>query len=160
MIISILITIPSSFSLYGQEKPFAATHWGYSGGLEFNRFSSNTNFATGVNLSYSPMENRYAVFSLRAVAAYNFADTYGGDFAWRFQFPFLYSSKTQLFIGVEQGICYVNKDDGAWWTLTINGTLSGRIFLGKQFFIEPYGRVGLPVLFAVGILVGMRYSYK
>jgi hypothetical protein len=159
VIIVILLAISPSLSALGKERPAAVTHWGFAGGVEHNRFSQETKPAIGLNLSFSPMENRYAVFSLRAIVNYNFSETFGGDFAWRFEFPVLYLSKVQLFIGVEQGVSYININNNGWWTLTINGILSGRVFLGRQFFIEPYGRIGLPVWFAAGILVGMRYDY-
>jgi hypothetical protein len=89
----ILVAIPPSLSAQEQKRPAAVTHWGYAGGLEFNRFSSSSSPAIGLSLSYSPMENRYAVFSLRTMAAYDFSDTFGGDFAWRFEFPVLYLTK-------------------------------------------------------------------
>jgi hypothetical protein len=159
IIMVILIAVPPALSAQTQERPAAVTHWSYAGGLEFNRFSLGANAAIGLNLSYSPMENRYAVFSLRTTVNYNFSTTFCGDIAWRFDFPVWYRSKIQLFLGVEQGVSYINIGNNDLWTLTINGIVSGRLFLGKRFFIEPYGRIGLPVWFAIGVLVGMRYTY-
>jgi hypothetical protein len=152
-----------SVPLAAQENGNAgsASHWSYYGGLEFNRFSPGTNPAIGVTLGYSPLENRYAVLSLRALASHDFSRTFGSDFVWRFQFPLLYRTKTQLLIGIEQGLSYTTASEtDKQLNLSFNGILSARIFLGNQFFIEPYGRIGFPVLYAGGILTGMRYDYN
>jgi hypothetical protein len=163
VLVLILILIVITPALFAREQGgrFAVTYWSYCGGIEFNRFSQDTNPALGINLNFSPLENRYALFSVRATVVNNFSGAGGGDVAWRFAFPFLNRTKVQLLVGIEQGISYINiKDSKEVWTATINGMLSSRIFLGKQFFIEPYGRFGYPVFFAGGILAGMRYNYK
>jgi hypothetical protein len=151
---------PLSLSAQKNDSSGAVTHWSYSGGLEYNHFSPHPGGAVGIHLNYSPIENKLTVFSLRTTVSYDFTDSAGGDFAWRFAFPLLYRTKAQLYIAAEQGVSYIKAKNNEQWTTTTNGVLSVRIFLAEHFFIEPYGRAGFPVLFAGGVLAGMRYNYK
>ncbi|MDR3303377.1 MAG: hypothetical protein LBS86_03100 [Treponema sp.] len=145
--------------VYTQERR-EDTYWGFATGLEYNGFTLQGG-AGAWALTYSPIENRFAIVSLRMTLDSNFSTTVGGDFAWRFMLSIARFARFQLLGGVEQGILYASVTPGRdRWSMTLNGILSVKAFLGEHLFIELYGRGGYPVMYAVGLSIGLRYLYQ
>jgi hypothetical protein len=138
----------------------AINYMSYAGGVEYNRFSPHNTGAAGVYLEYSPIENRLARFSLRATLSNDLIDTTSGDLGFTFALSPLYFSKVQLYVGADQGVFYSLAADIGKFSLALNFLLGIRIIITEHFFIEPYGRIGLPVMFAGGMLAGMRCNYE
>jgi hypothetical protein len=62
-------------------------------------------------------------------------------------------------VGADQGVLYsVTTGNTGSFSLTIGVSLGLRIMITEKIFIEPYGRIGLPVQFAGGVLAGVRYN--
>jgi hypothetical protein len=163
LFISALIT-PAA---YAQEAPPenytpVIEHWSVSGGLEYNAFSVRGRPEPAVFFQYSPAENRYGFVSLRS-AVMLAPDMTAGDLALRV--AFLVPSRPQaqmrvrFFFGAEVGLWYTEISGSQTVVTSTSGVAGLRIPIGNHFFIEPHLRAGVPVLFAGGILAGMRFNY-
>lgn len=116
-------------------KNFAA---GAVFGFDYNMGSS---FAIGINLTASSNFSGITVIEPAAMFRWYFSD----------------GTHTGWFIQADTGVSLV-LEDGEVSPLFLGGLRGGlRLPLGDMFFAEPFGRVGYPFMFGVGVLAGVRF---
>ena len=125
-------------------------------GLEFN-MNSRDNFAAGAVLAFD-----YNLFSSFAVglnvsASNNFDGIFVIEPAALFRWYFLGGNGTGWFVQADAGAYLVFEDEDIT-PLFMGGIRAGlRLPVSDMFFIEPFGRVGYPFMFGIGILAGIRF---
>jgi hemin uptake protein HemP len=125
-------------------------------GAEWNMNSRN-NFAGGAALAFDHNLGASFALGINAAVSYNFAEIVVVEPAAFFRWYFLGSNHTGWFAQTDLGAYLVFEDDELT-TLFLGGLRGGiRLPLGNTFFIEPYGRVGYPFMFGVGVLAGVRF---
>ncbi|MCL2805917.1 MAG: hypothetical protein FWD26_08270 [Treponema sp.] len=128
-------------------------------GLEMN-MNSPEYFAGGVSLNFD-YNLPIPVFSFSAGANITFSNNFAGisllEFSGMFRWYFLSKEHKGWFVQINLGSNY-SGIEGA--PIALVSELRGgiRILLGN-FYIEPYGRVGYPVVWGVGFIGGIRLPW-
>ena len=114
----------------------------FAGGTFFNfdyqlpRFAS-LGFSLGVNSNFDNIHIIEPVFLFRA---YRAEDEFAG-----------------LFFQSELGASFIFEDEELTRRPRIGFGTGYRILLGSSFFVEPYGRIGYPFAFSLGVAGGIRF---
>jgi hypothetical protein len=125
-------------------------------GPEWN-MNSRENFAGGAVLAFQFNLGSSFAIGINAAASTNFAGITVIEPAALFRWYFLSKSHTGLFAQADAGAYLVLEDDEIT-TLFMGGLKGGiRLPFGDMFFIEPYGRIGYPFAFGIGVLAGVRF---
>jgi hypothetical protein len=158
---AIFIIYVLSCSSVVQAEQREALHWSFAAAVEYNGYSPSAYGAGGVSVVFSPLENRFSTLSFRAILNYNFTDMTGGDFAWRFLFALASWSHVRLLFGLEWGLGYAAANTNRkGLMMTLAGVGCIKLFFGKHGFVDLYIRGGYPTYYAVGIGLGLRYTYQ
>jgi hypothetical protein len=119
--------------------------------------NSRENFAGGLVLGYD-----YTIdssFSTGAVvtASSNFTGIAVIEPAAMFRWYFLPDIHKGLFAQADAGVYLVVEETGTR-ALFLGGLRAGiRLPLAEKFFIEPFGRIGYPFAFGIGVLSGINF---
>jgi len=151
----LLIVLLFSFTqgIFSQEErvnPFSI-----GAGPEWNMDSRHL-FAFGavLGLTYNLPRNFAVGFDFSASS--NFRDThvFEPDLILRYYF---FRPHSGLFVQTDFGAFFMFEEDGT--TSLIEFGLRGgyRHLLGNRFFLEPYGRLGFPFAFGLGLIAGVRF---
>jgi hypothetical protein len=136
---------------FAQEKKMSAGL-----GLEWN-MDSRHNFAGGTLLSFDYKRQRFVSLGFFVAGSSNFSDTHVIEPAFVFRAYYKEYEFAGLFFQSELGISFIH-EDGERWTLPLVGVGVGyRKLLGSLLYIEPYGRMGYPFAFGLGVIGGVRF---
>jgi len=135
------------------EKKFAV-----SLGLEWD-MNSRKNFAGGLALGFDynlPVAIPFAV-GMTVTVSSNFTGIVVIEPAALFRWYFLGKRHSGFFAQADAG-AYLVIEDEELSPLFLGGLRGGfRLPLGTMFYIEPYGRVGYPFMFGIGVMAGIRF---
>jgi hypothetical protein len=125
-------------------------------GPEWN-MNSRDNFAAGTALSFDSRLPHSFALGLNAGASTNFSGITVIEPAALLRRYFSTSGDSGLFIQAEAGASLIF--EGGEITPLFAGGLRGgfRLPLKASFYIEPYGRIGYPFVFGIGMAVGIRF---
>jgi hypothetical protein len=137
--------------VFAQEKKMAIGL-----GPEWN-MNSRHNFAGGAVLSLDfNLPSQFAL-GLTATGSDNFNGINVIEGAVLLRRYFLNNGHTGLFAQADAGI-FIILEDGELTSLPLFGIRGGfRHPLGSFFYIEPYGRLGYPFAFGIGLLAGILW---
>jgi len=137
-------------SLCAQEKKFAAGL-----GAEWN-MNSREYFAGGAALSLDYNLPRFFALGLGLCASANFSDTVVLEPSALLRWYFPRKGYTGLFAQIDAGAFIIFEDEEIT-PLFLGGLRAGyRLPLGQSLYVEPYGRLGYPFVFGVGVVAGIR----
>jgi len=124
-------------------------------GAEWN-MNSRENFAGGAVMAFDyALPNSFAV-GLNATASSNFSGITVIEPSALFRWYFL-GGYSGFFVQADCG-AYLILEDGEFTAMFLGGLRSGfRVPLKSKFYIEPYGRIGYPFVFGVGVLAGIKF---
>ena len=125
-------------------------------GLEWN-MNARENFAGGAVFGFDYNLPYFFALGLTVTYSNNFSGISVIETAALFRWYFLENGYTGFFAQADAG-AYLVLEDGEFIPLFMGGLRVGfRLPLGELFFIEPYGRVGYPFVFGIGVMAGMRF---
>ena len=125
-------------------------------GLEWN-MNSRHNFAGGAILTFDYKLPRFAAVGILLGGSSNFKNTHIIEPAVLFRAYFQEYEFTGFYFQCELGASFIH-EDGDLWTVPLVGYGGGyRLPLGPSFYIEPYGRLGYPFAFGIGLIAGIRF---
>ena len=123
-------------------------------GPEFN-MNSRKNFAGGLVIGFDYMVSHNYAAGLLFTASHNFNGFTSIEPAALFRWYFLKSGGTLFFAQAEAG-AFIFFEDGETTPLFLGGLRGGFRKPMGSFYVEPYGRIGYPFTFGIGILAGIR----
>ena len=123
-------------------------------GAEWNMNARNTH-AGGAVLAFDySFKNIFAV-GINATASTNFSGIVVVEPAAFFRWYFV--QRIGFFLQADAG-AYLLFENKEMTTIFLGGVRLGlRIRIGETFFLEPYGRVGYPFMFGIGLMAGVRF---
>jgi len=128
-------------------------------GLEWN-MNSRENFAMGGVLSFDVNLGSSFAAGINATFSANFFGFYVIEPAALFRWYFLGKNHTGFFAQAEGG-AFIIFDNNKTSIMPLGGLRAGfRLPLGQKFYIEPYGRIGYPFAFGMGVMAGIRIPNK
>ena len=148
--IVILLLICSLYA-FSQENRIAAGL-----GPEFD-MNSRHNFAGGAILSFDINLTSRLALGATFGGSTNFTTVKVMEPAALFRFYFLENPSGKLFGQVDAGIFLLYEDGYDVYPMALVGVRAGmRKYLGSLFYIEPFGRLGYPYAFGLGVMAGIR----
>ena len=125
-------------------------------GPEWN-MNSRHNFAMGGAMALDfKLPNSFAI-GLNFGASYNFKGITVMEPSGMFRWYFLGSGKKGFFVQADLG-AFLIFEESELTIMFLGGLRSGiRIPLGKSFYVEPFGRLGYPFAFGIGVMAGFRF---
>ena len=155
LIFIILFLVCSTF-LFADEAANKTSKAAVSIGPEWN-MNSRENFAAGGVLAFDLNLGSSFAVGINATISTNFDEIIVIEPAANFRWYFLGSDHAGWFVQADAGAYLVMEDDDLT-PLFLGGLRAGlRLPLGNTLFIEPFGRVGYPFAFGVGVLAGVRF---
>ena len=125
-------------------------------GPEWN-MNSRENFAAGGILAFDLNIGSSLSIGINATVSTNFDEIMVIEPVANFRWYFLGSNHTGWFVQADVG-AYLVMEDGDLTPLFMGGLRAGlRLPLGETLFVEPFGRVGYPFAFGVGVLAGVKF---
>jgi len=118
--------------------------------------NSRVNFAGGGVLAFDyALPHSFAV-GLNVTASNNFSGITVIESAVLFRWYFL-GGYTGFFVQADGGASFL-LEDGEFSHVFLGGLRGGfRLPLKSKFYLEPYGRIGYPFAFGVGVLTGIKF---
>ena len=125
-------------------------------GPEWN-MNSRENFALGGVFTFNINFASIFAAGINVTVSYNFSSIIVIEPAALFRWYFLGSNYNGWFLQTDLGAFLVLEEEHIVPVFT--GSLKGGIRLpfGETFFIEPYGRIGYPFMFGIGVLAGVKF---
>jgi len=149
-ILLIALVLVLCVNLYAQEKKAAV-----GVGAEWN-MNSRENFAGGTVLAFDYAVTPAFAIGLNATASSNFSGTTVIEPAALFRW-YVMGGFTVFFLQADIGAFFFF-DEGEKIPFLLGGIRGGlRIPFKSAFYVEPYGRLGYPFAFGIGVLVGIRF---
>jgi hypothetical protein len=140
-------------NLYAQEQEKKAA---VGIGLEWN-MNSRDNFAGGFALAFDYALPHSLAIGLNAIGSSNFTGITVIEPAALFRWYFLGKRHNGFFVQADCG-AYLIQEDGEFTAMFLGGLRGGfRFPLQPRFYIEPYGRIGYPFAFGVGVSAGIKF---
>ncbi|MCL2721851.1 MAG: hypothetical protein FWD47_11005 [Treponema sp.] len=138
--------------IFAEDKQKSAT----GAGLELN-MNSRENFAVGAVINFDYKLGSSFAAGINLTASNNFSGIIVIEPAAMFRFYFLGNNHAGWFVQTDAGAYLVLEDDDLT-PMFLGGLRAGlRLPLGSKFFAEPFGRIGYPFVFGVGVLAGIRF---
>ena len=151
-----LLLVNSAFAQETGERTEEAGPLSFGIGLEWN-MSSRHNFSGGlpVNLIY----NLYRDFALglNATGSSNFFSMKVIELSILARSYLQKNDHTGPFIQGELGTFIIYEDEGETYMALAGARLGYRHPIARFLYIEPYGRLGYPFAFGVGIMAGILF---
>jgi len=139
-----------SIGVYAQEKKAAI-----GVGPEWN-MNSRENFAGGAGLAFDYMLPNSFAAGITFTASSNFSGASALEPAALFRWYFL-GGYTGFFLQADIGT-FLFFDKGEIFPYFLGGLSGGfRLPFNSSFYMEPYGRLGYPFAFGIGVLFGIRF---
>jgi hypothetical protein len=139
-----------SVNLYAQEKKASLGI-----GAEWN-MNSRENFAGGAIISFDYALPHSLALGLNVTASSNFSGIAVIEPAALFRWYFL-GGYNGFFFQADGG-AYLIFEDEELKTMFLGGLRGGfRLPLKSSFYLEPYGRIGYPFAFGIGVLTGIKF---
>ena len=147
----VMLFLTFSLAVFPQEKKMAAGL-----GLEWN-MNSRHNFAGGAVLGFDFNLPRFFALGLTATGSTNFFGFNSIEGTALLRYYFLRKGYTGFFGQADAGI-FVFFEDGDVTPMPEFGLRGGyRLPLGTLFYLEPYGRLGYPFAFGIGLMAGIYF---
>ena len=151
-IIVLLFFLP--FCIFAREKresPFSV-----SIGPEWN-MASRHNFAGGASLGFSYNLPDNFTLGLGFEGSSNFRGTHVIEPGFSLRYYLQNREYLGLFIQADLGAFFMFEDEGNTTLIEFGYRGGYRLPLGNTFFLEPFGRLGFPFAFGIGLLAGIRF---
>ena len=152
-------------SLAAQEQQIANYSMALGVGPEWN-MNSEKNFAGGLSLGFDydlPIPAIPFAAGLFLSGSSNFSSSGVIEGAGLFRWYFLNLNSNQRFAGffaqAELG-AFIIMEDKETIPLFLGGVRTGYRFPLKRFFVEPFGRIGYPFAFGIGVMGGVKIGNK
>lgn len=147
------------YTLFAQEN--SAYSWGIAGGYEYNGYSVREP-SSGLLVEWRILENKIAIFGLKALLSTDFSYLIVGELGWTFQFILFNTNRLSLLLRFDEAFSYISlfKSDRSLVVWSLNAGLAMRVFVTETIFIEPRIQGGYPNIFSVGTIVGFRKKYR
>jgi hypothetical protein len=147
---------PRVYAQEAQESGADGKRAAVSIGPEWN-MNSRKNFAGGAILGFDYNLGSSFALGINAAASNNFFGITVIEPAALFRWYFLPDDHTGWFVQADIG-AYLIFEDGEITTLFMGGLKGGiRLPFGDMFFVEPYGRIGYPFAFGIGVMAGIKF---
>jgi hypothetical protein len=155
IIILLFFCVKTPHTIFAQEN--SAYSWGIAGGYEYNGYSVREP-SSGLIVEWRILENKIAIFGLKALFSTDFSYLFVGELGWTFQFILFNINRLSLLLRFDEAFSYTslfksNRSLVAW---SLNVGLAMRVFVTETIFIEPRIQGGYPNIFSVGSIVGFR----
>ena len=151
LLIVILFLICSLYA-FSEEKRMAVGL-----GLEWN-MNSRHNFAGGAVLGMNFNLTDKIALGLNLGGSSNFSTVVVIEPAALFRYYFLENEHGKFFGQVDAGAFFLFEEGYDMYTMALFGIRGGlRKPLGSSFYIEPYGRLGYPFVFGLGVMAGLKF---
>jgi hypothetical protein len=125
-------------------------------GAEWN-MNSRENYAGGVVLAFDYALPHSLALGLNVTASSNFSGITVIEPAALFRW-YLLGGYNGFFLQADCGAYMVLEDDEEFTAMFLGGLRGGfRIPFESNLYIEPYGRIGYPFAFGIGVLVGFKF---
>jgi len=125
-------------------------------GAEYN-MNSRRNFAVGALLSFNYNIDSSFSAGFNITNSYNFNHFFVIELHGTFRWYILTNDHTGWFAQTDIGAFFIIEDPDAAPKFKAGVRGGYRIALQNNYFIEPYGRLGYPFAFGIGILAGVRF---
>ena len=125
-------------------------------GLEWN-MESRHNFAGGALLTFDYQLPRFASVGFFLAGISNFNNTHIIEPAFVFR---AYQREYEFagpFFQSELGISFIVEDEELTRLPLVGFGAGYRFLLGSSLYVEPYGRIGYPFVFGLGVIGGIRF---
>ena len=140
------------FSVFAQEKKMSA-----GAGFEWD-MNSRHNFGFGALLAFDYKLPRFISLGCALGGSSNFSNMYVIEPVFVFRAYLKENEFKGFYFQNDLGISIIFEDGQDVWVRPLVGAGAGyRFHLGSSFYIEPYGRLGFPFAFGVGLIGGLRF---
>ena len=150
-ILMAVLFLACGLTAFSQEKKMSAGL-----GLEWN-MDSRHNFAGGTLFNFDFKLPRFMTLGLTVKGSSNFKDTYVIEPALMFRAYKLENEYKGFYFQYDLGASIIKEEDDVWTVPLVAVGAGYRFHLGSSFYIEPYGRLGYPVVFGIGAVAGIRF---
>ena len=152
----IIMLLASSLSAFAQEKNETANHMAVGFGLEWN-MNARHYYAGGTSISFDyKLPNHYAI-GVIVTGSTNF-------FGFSVIEPTIllrgYIQKDEyqgLFLQIDVGPFIIFEKGKIIPMFEIGARGGYRFIFGSSFYVEPYGRLGIPFAFGIGAIAGICF---
>ena len=141
----------SIFAQEGREKPFSVGI-----GPEWN-MDSRHNFAIGGVLGFTYNLPRNFALGIDISGSSNFSGTHVLEPDFIFRYYLMNRAYNGLFLQTDIGAFFMYEEDELTFLPEFGFRGGYRWLLGSSFFIEPYGCLGYPFAFGIGLMAGIRF---
>jgi len=125
-------------------------------GLEWN-MDSRHNFAGGTLLTFDYKLPRFASLGFFLAGSSNFRNTHVIEPAFVFRAYLREYEFAGFFFQNELGISFITEDGDLTLRPLVGFGAGYRFLLDQSFYVEPYGRLGYPFAFGLGVIGGIRF---
>ena len=125
-------------------------------GLEWN-MNSRHNFAGGTNIGFYYNLPNYVAFGLMLTGSTNFSGFHVIEPTALFRFYMLKKGYTGFFAQVAAGHFFILEDGKTEYMFDGGIGVGYRLPLSSLIYVEPYGRLGYPYAFGIGVMTGMFF---
>ncbi|WP_461257932.1 hypothetical protein [Treponema sp. R80B11-R83G3] len=151
-IILLAVLVLAGMNLYAQENKAALGI-----GLEWN-MNSRKDFGGGAAFGFDYTLPRSLALGLNFCASYNFTNAVVFEVADMIRWYFMGKGHTGFFLQADLG-AFLMLEDGELSPYFLGGLRGGyRLPLGSSFYLEPYGRIGYPFIFGIGVMTGYKFK--
>ena len=152
----IILLLAVGLTLFSQEKKEVSKPMAAGLGLEWN-MDARFNFAGGTSLSFDYKLPCFFAIGVIATGSTNFN---GFNVIEGVVFLRNYVQRNEhsgFFLQIDVGSFIIFEDDDVIPMVEIGARAGFRIPLGSFFYIEPYGRLGVPFAFGLGVMAGINF---
>ncbi|MDR0313634.1 MAG: hypothetical protein LBI14_08545 [Treponema sp.] len=146
----VIAVLALGMNLYAQEPT-----WAIGLGIEWN-MNAREKYAGGAVLSFDYSFEQFFAAGFSITASSNFAGIIVIEPVIMFRLYFLESGYYGFFFQNEMGV-YLVLENGLTPMFDIGIRAGFRLPLGQRFYLEPYGRLGYPFAYGLGVMAGVRF---
>ncbi|MCL2154651.1 MAG: hypothetical protein FWH53_03195 [Leptospirales bacterium] len=125
-------------------------------GLEWN-MNSKHNFAGGANLGFYYNLPGYVALGFTVTGSTNFSGFHVIEPTALLRYYFLEEGYERFFIQIDTGPFIILEDGETRYKLEGGCRVGYRLPLNSSIYVEPYGRLGYPFAFGLGVMAGMYF---
>ena len=149
---AVLLFLACFAAVFAQEKKMSTGI-----GFEWD-MNSRHNFAGGALLTFDYKLPRFVTLGFMLEGSSNFSNMYVIEPAFLFRAYFLENEYRGLYFQSDLGVSFIFEDGEDLWIRPLAGAGTGyRFLLGSSFYVEPFGRLGFPFAFGLGVIGGLRF---
>ena len=125
-------------------------------GLEWN-MDSRSYFAGGAAFSFDFKLPCFFAVGFTATGSTNFSDFKSLELTGLLRNYVQWNAYSGLFLQIDVGSFIIFENGDVSPMVEIGARAGFRIPLGSVFYVEPYGRIGVPFAFGLGVMAGINF---